>query len=409
MLLIRMAWRNLRRNLKRSLITGSAIALGLAMLVVFSGFGDGAHDQMVNQGVSTLAGHVVVQGRGWQQRREVEIVVPNSDSVARRLTEVLPDAVVVRRVFLQGLLTSSSGSVGVGLSAVEPEMEAKVNDLHGKIVKGTWLDDNSNSIVLGSGLAKTLSVGLGDKVVLMTQRGVEIENRLFRVRGLFQVGIDEIDGFYALIPLLAAQEMLGLDHDVTQIAAFLPSARDTASATNRARAALADPRLDVLSWKQALPDLHEWVLVDEGGMYVMVLIMAFIVAMGILNTVLMSVMERTKEFGVMLAVGLAPGRLSRLVLIEATLLGALATLVGAGIGLLLNWPLTEYGFDYSSMMGGQTVEAAGVALESLVHSDLSGRKLAVFCALTIVMTVLSAFYPAWRASRLRPIQCLQHR
>ena len=409
MMILKLALRNLRRHLRRTLLTATAIAIGLAMLIVSSGFSDGVHNQMVDAGISSMAGHVVIQGAGWQESREMDVVVPDSPALAQRLSALLPDARVVSRVYLQGLLTSSSGSIGVAISAVEPLAEVTVGDLQDKMVSGGYLTADPTSIVLGATLAETLAVGPGDKLVLMVQHGGEIQSRLFRVTGTFRIGIDEIDGFYAQINLPAAQDLLELGHDVTQISAHLPSARDTHRATALVQRNLADPAIDILPWPKALPDLYEWVLIDEAGLYVMILIIAVIVAMGILNTVLMSVLERMREFGVMLALGISPRKLALLVFSEALLLGLFATTAGLVLGLLGHWPLAVHGLDYSAMMGGETIEAAGVAMDSMVYSDLTAYKVAIFCLLTLAMTLLSSLYPAWKAATLQPIQCLQHR
>ena len=409
MLVLKMALRNLRRNLRRSAITAVAIAFGLGMLVFSSGFGDGAHGQMIEAGVEAMAGHVVVQGEGWQDKREAEIVVPDSPEVARRLAKSLPDATVVSRIYLQGLLTSPTGAVGVALSAVEPRVERQVNDLAEKIIEGEYLDDRPNGIVLGATLAETLDVGIGDKVVLMAQRGPDIESRLFRVRGLFRMGIDEIDGFYAQIPLSIAQEMLGVGDDVTQVSAHIDSYRDTRGATKAAQAGLAGMSgVEILPWNKALPELYEWVVYDEAGLYVMILVIAIIVGMGITNTVLMSVLERMREFGVMLSLGATPRRLASLVMAEATILGLVSVLLGVGLGVACNAALAVNGVDFSQLMDAQTMEAAGVAMDLHMYPDLSPIKVTIFAVLSMGMTLFAAIYPAVKAATLKPVECLQH-
>jgi ABC-type lipoprotein release transport system permease subunit len=410
MFIVRLALRNLRRNLRRTLITGLAIGFGLALLIVSSGFGDGTHGQMIASGIGAMAGHVVVQGPGWQQRREADIVVPNSSTVRAKLAKVAPDATVVGRVFLQGLLTSPRGSAGVQLSAVEPEREREVDDLHAKIVEGTYLDGNRQGIVLGKTLAETLGVGIGDKLVLMAQRRGEIESRLMRVQGIFRVGIDEIDGFHGQLPLATAQELLGLGSEVTQLSLHLKSQRTVQETLASTVAALKGEKVEVLAWDEALPDLSRWVALDDGFLYVFMLVIAVIVAMGITNTVLMSVLERMRELGVLLAVGMTPRRLWLMVVTEGALLGLFSVVAGAGVGLLLNWPLAVWGIDYGGLAGGgDSIEAAGVALAAHQYSDLSGVKVVVFAVLAFAMTVLASLYPAFKAARLRPIRCLQHR
>ncbi|HCF58289.1 MAG TPA: hypothetical protein DFS52_09895 [Myxococcales bacterium] len=409
MLILRMALRNLRRNLRRTLITGLAIGFGLALLVVSSGIADGVHAQMIRSGVSAMAGHLVVQGRGWQEQREPSIVVPQSPQVRAQLERLVPEATVVPRVFLQGLLTSPQGSAGVSLSAVVPELEARVEDLHEKVVEGAYLDGNPQGLVLGQTLAETLAVGVGDKVVLMAQSKGDLESRLLRVQGIFKAGIDEIDGFYGQIPVQTAQDLLGLGGEVTQLSVHLGSDRDAGLVLETVRAALADRRIEVLAWQEALPDLSQWIALDDAALYAFILAIALIVVIGITNTVSMSVFERIHELGVLLAVGMHPLRLALMVLAEALLLGGFAVAGGVAVGLLLNWPLEVWGLDYGAFTGGGSMEAAGVVFEMQQYSDLSLAKVALFAALTLAMTVLAAVYPAVKAARLRPIRCLHQR
>ncbi|MBW1880183.1 MAG: ABC transporter permease [Deltaproteobacteria bacterium] len=406
--LFKIALRNLWRHKRRSIITGAAISLGLGMLMFSSGGTDGMTNNMVEKGTGSAAGHVVIQGPGWQESRDMEIVVPDSPAVAAKLADTLPEATIVQRVWFEGLLTSPSGAMGAGLTGVQPGPESLVNDIDDKIVEGAYLEGPGEGIVLGRTLAESLDVGIGDKVVLMSQNGGEIQNRLFRVRGIFAIGIEEIDGFYAQIPLGAAQEMLGLGTGVNQVSAHLPSARDTERATLAAREAFAGQDLDVLAWQEALPELAEYVASEQGEIYVMYSIIFVMVALGILNTVLMSVFERMREFGVMLSVGTSPSRLARLVLIEASLLGVFAVAAGIGIGLLANWPLATHGLDMSALTGG-TVEVAGFALDMVIYSDLDPVKVVWYAIAVWLMTLLSAVYPAYKAATLKPIECLQHR
>jgi ABC-type lipoprotein release transport system permease subunit len=404
-LLLKMALRSLGRNRRRSIITITAISLGLALLIVASGIGDGSHAQLVDTGVGQMAGHVVVQAPGYQKNPEPTKALARVDDIHAELMEVLPEARLVSRVFLNGLLTSPSSSAGVALSAVRPDAERLVNDFHSKVVEGEYLSDDLQQIVLGATLADNLDVGLGDKVVLMTQHNGDIESRLFRVCGLFRIGIDEMDAFYAQVHIEAAQELLGLGDGVSQLSLHLPDVRRTQRATHRARKALAGFDVEVLSWMKALPELYEFVLLDEAGMYVFILFIAFIVAMGILNTVLMSVLERIREFGVVLSLGLSPRSLAMLVMTEGFLLGLVAVMLGVVLGVLGNWPMQTHGLDMTSM--GESIEAAGVPMEMFIKARLSPIKVSIFAVVSLALTILCSLYPAWKAARLQPIEAMR--
>ena len=409
-MLLRLAFRNLLRHRRRTIITVIAIALGLGLLIFSSGFGDGMHNQVIRDGVAGMAGHVVVQGAGWQERREVEIVVPDGAAVVAALEEVFPEAKVVPRIFLDGLLSSSDGSAGISFVGVDPEREAGVNNLDDKLVRGTYLDAG-DGIVIGQTLAEALGVDVGDKVVLMAQSGPEIGSRLFRVRGIFRTGMDLIDGFVAHVPLRVVQKLLLLDGGVSQVSLHLAHSDGTAEALERTRELFGGDGLEVLTWKKALPELYQFVVLDDGGLYIFLLIIALIVALGILNTVLMSVLERTREFGVLLSLGMTPGRLFRMVLLEGFALGAIGTAFGLVSGLLANWPMQVKGVDLGAMAGveEQGFDLAGVQAELLMHSDLSATKVVLFVVLTLVLTVAASLYPAWKAGSLTPVKAMRRR
>ena len=409
-MLLRLAFRNLFRHRRRTIITVIAIALGLGLLIFSSGFGDGMHNQVIRDGVAGMAGHVVVQGEGWQERREVEIVVPDGAAVVAALEGAFPEARVVPRVFLEGLLTSSGGSAGISFVGVDPEREAGVNNLDDKLVRGAYLDADGG-IVIGQTLAENLDVELGDKVVLMTQSGPDIGSRLFRVRGIFRTGMDLVDGFVAHVPLTVAQELLDLGGGVSQVSLHLPHSDATGEALGRVQAMYPGQELEVLTWKKALPELYQFVVLDDGGLYIFLLIIAAIVALGILNTVLMSVLERTREFGVLLSLGMTPGRLSWMVLLEGFVLGAIGIIIGLALGLLGNWPMQVHGVDLGAMAGmkEQGFDVAGVQAELLMHSDLSPTKVILFVVLALTLTVAASIYPAWKAGTLTPIRAMRRR
>lgn len=405
-LLLRLATRNLLRNRRRTLITLATVSGGLGMMIGGNNWANGMYQDMIRTGVSTLAGHVVVQGEGYQAERDQGITVPEATLVATTLRDQFPGAVVVPRVFVDGLLTSSIGSSGLMAAAVDPVLEPQVSSWSEKIVNGQWLADDRD-IVLGVVVADTLQVDLGDKVVLMTQGEAEVASRLFRVKGMFRTGSPEIDGFFAMITVPAAQQLLAIDDAVSQISVHLPDPRDAADATSAARAALAGRPLEIMDWKHALPEMVASIEMDRKSNNVMMLAIGVIVSMGVLNTVLMSVLERIHEFGVMRAVGMKAREVRRLVLLEGLLLGVVAVGVGDLLGLLITWPLAVWGVDLSSLAGEQ-MSWGGVAVTTMTYAEIDWDRLAIYSIVGVLLTVLASVYPAWKASRLAPVEAINH-
>ncbi len=408
-MLLKMALRNLRRNLRRTLITMLAISGGLALMIFQDSIQAGSYRQLVETGVSTMAGHVVVQADGYQADPDMERLLPDAAAVAQSLEAAFPEARVVQRALVQGLLQSPRNAIGVGVSGVEPEAETAVSDWQEKLVEGEWLSGSPREILLGQAAAKSLEVEPGDKVVLLVQGPNEVVSQLFRVKGVFRTGSAGLDGAFGLASVGAVATLLEAPGAAHQVSVHLPDPSGSEAATQVAQAALASTAgVEVLHWTEALPDLHAFILRDQQTGRSMLFVIGIIVAMGVVNTVLMSVMERVRELGVMLAVGLTPGRLAGLVMLEGAVLGALSAAVGGAVGLAIVLPLNQNGLDLASMMGGESVEVAGVALNTVIHPTVEWSVFATFCGLAWLFTVLSSLWPALHAARLKPVDAMRH-
>lgn len=405
--LLKLAARNLLRHGRRTLITVAAISLGLGMMIMSNNINHGLHLEMVRSGVSSMAGHVVVQAPGYQEERDQDITVPDAAGVEAALREALPGTRVLSRSFLQGLVTSPVNSVGVAVTAVQPDAEAEISDWKGKLTEGEWLSDDRD-IILGWRLAESLDVELGDKVVVMTQGQDDVSSRLFRVSGLMRSGSEELDGFFTLIHLDAAQELLEQPGVAHQVSVHMDDPARSLAATKTARAALADRGLDVLHWQEALPEVYELIILDDRMNGVFMGVIGIIVALGVLNTVLMSVMERIREFGVLLALGMSPRQLARMVMLEGLVLGVGATALGVAIGVGLTWPIATNGLDYAKMTGMESMDVSGVTVSTLIYAGWNVELMVIYAVASVALTTLAAIYPAWRAAGLQPVEAMRH-
>jgi len=409
MKLFLLALRNLFRNTRRTLLTLAAIGFGLSMMIFVVNLQNGSYQAMIDTAVSSMAGHVVVQADGYQDEKEPTMLVQDASVVVATMASEYPDAVVAPRIFTGGLLMSAHSSVGVALTGLDAVAELQVQDLHEKVVDGEWLASDEREIVIGVDMAKTLDIELGDKLVYMGQNGSdEVQSRLFRVRGLFRTGSAQFDGRLAFAHLGAVQEIMGGGDVANMVTLHLDDADDAFEAAPRLEALLARPELDVRHWKDALPELFAIIQVDRGSGDVMLAIIGLIVAFGVLNTMMMAVLERTREFGVMLSLGMKPRQIAWLVLLEGLVLGLLGATVGLLLGLALSWPIVTYGLDYSSMMGSETMESGGILMDTLVFGAWDPVRMALYFAGAVIFCICAAIYPAWSISKLRPVVALRH-
>lgn len=409
MKLLHLALRNLFRNTRRTLITLAAIALGLSMMILTVNFQNGAYSTMIRAGISSMAGHVVIQAEGYQEERDAAMLLHDASGIVASLREACPEATLAPRIFVGGLLVSASSSVGGALVGIEPSAEARVQDLHEKVVDGVWLVDDPRAIVIGQDMAETLEVEVGDKLIYMGQNGTdEVVSHLFRVRGVYRTGSAQVDGRVAYVGLEAAQVLVGGGDVAHMVTVHLPDPDTADAVAAQARAALGQPGIAVLHWREAIPEMYAMIRMDREFGDVMLAVIGLIVAFGVLNTMMMSVLERTREFGVMLSLGMKPRQIAGLVLLEGVVLGLLGATAGLLVGLTLSWPVVQFGFDYASFTGGEVMETGGVVMDTVMRGAWDPLRMGIYYVGALVFCLGAALYPAWSIAKLQPVQALRH-
>ncbi|MBU1070099.1 FtsX-like permease family protein [Myxococcota bacterium] len=406
MLLLKMAFRNLWRRRFRTGITLFAIGSSFALLLFFVGLTEGSHELMIDLAIRMQAGHVIVQAPEFQKERALELRVTHPEKVLERIGPLPEGWVVTQRIFTTGLLRSADGSVMLdNLMAVDLENEKKISDVPRKIVRGAWLTSGEPGILIGEKAARLLKVDVGDKVVLSCSGLSQKVEERFVVAGVFRIGGDSDRGT-AMIGLARGQVLLGMGGAISQLAFFMPS-ETSRDAARMLSAKLADLPVAVLHWEEALPVLTQLLWVDDVSMQVFIFIILGIVAAGIMNTVLMSVMERTRELGILKSLGMRPSSIFRLIMTESTMLGLLAVVVGAAVGLPLVYYFARVGIDPMALTGGEVMEMEGIAFTDRIHPVLRWGSGLTLSGIIIVMTVLSALWPAFRAMRILPVKALR--
>lgn len=407
--LLRLAARNLQRNLRRTLITTAAISLGLALIVLTVNLNEGGYKRMMHSAISAQAGHIVVQAAGYQADPDPLLLIDRAAEVVAKAEARFPEGVVAARSRLAGLITSPNNAVGAGVLAIVPSREREITDLHTKLTEGAWLqDDDDRGVILGAELARRLGVAIGEKVVLMGQGETEVTSRLLRLRGVLRTGSLEMDANIAVVTLGCAQAFLERPDSANQISVQLGSTEGTRALAAALVDDLQRPDLEVLDWEQALPEIVELIQVDRTNNVVTMSIVGFIVAIGVLNTISMSVMERIREFGVLLALGLRPSQIASIIVMEGLLLGFGSSLIGLCIGIAISYPLVRWGFDAAAMMGSESMEVAGVMLDSRIFGAWAVPEMLIWTAAAWGMTILSTLWPARTASTLEPVDAMRH-
>lgn len=404
-LFLLLALRNARRNLRRSLLTAAAMTLGLAVLVWSRAITDGAHEAWVTGAVRLGTGHVAIETPAFHRSasladRLTAGQVAAAESVLRAPALAPLVVAVAPRLVVGGLASSATAAVPVQIQGVDPAAEAVFSPLAGRAVGGTFLQPGDRlAAYVGVDLARRLALGVGSRLVLTAQSASgEITGQLVRVAGTFKSGLPAIDQGMVYIPIATARAWLGAPGAATTVAVLLRSSRATGSVARAVRR-LLPAGLAVLSWQEAAPALDSAVRIDDWSGYAFLLILFAIVVLAILNAVLMSVLNRNREFGVLQALGLTRRETGMVVFTEGVVLTTLSGVLGTAVGFGVTWLFWRHGLDLSSLMKGD-VSFSGALVSPILVPEFRASQAGLCLAATLLIGVLASLYPARQAGRI---------
>jgi ABC-type lipoprotein release transport system permease subunit len=402
----KIAWRNILRNKNHSRVTAGAIAASLCALILLKSFVDGADHQMVENYTDLLVGSIQVHKTGFQKNMGLEKSIVSADAVTSVFKKIPGIAASAPRVKDFALISSSEGSAGIILYGVDPVREKNVSVLHKRLTQGKFLKKDENAkIVIGKALAENLKVGLGDKVVLMSQASdASIAASAFEVYGILKTGTDEIDKNIALITLKAAQELLVMGSKVSEIVVKIDPREDIDSIVEEIKGRTDPKRFEVLTWKEISPLTYQWLRFDQMLIDLILVICLMIVAGGILNTLLMGVLEKTREFGIMLALGTQPSKIAGVVALEAFFLGLIGVGAGTLIGASLVATFNIHGINLSAILGILN----NLPIGSVIYPRLDFAVILSYAGVMLLTSMLASVIPARHASRLVPAEAIRH-
>ncbi len=405
-LLVSVAWRNLWRHTRRSLITAGAMAVGVAMCMVMVAFTDGMYDDIFEVLVEQQLGHVQIHHPDYPGSRGMHDTIGDADAFVAALDAVDDSAAVSPRLNGFGLVGGETKSAGAMLVGIDPERFLATFPLDERLEAGGFLT-GPGQILLGEKLADDLEVAVGDSVVVVTQSADgSLGNAVYDLVGTYRSGNSQMDRSGAYLTLTDVQDLLVLPDQIHQVTALTSDVDGIEGYAERIEAAVGAAEIEVQPWWVASPQTDQLMATRDFSVGVLLAIVFGAAAFGVLNTMLMSVFERTRELGVLRALGIRAGRLVTLIVVESLFLAALASSMGLVLGGLLDWYVVTVGLDFSTMPG-EGFDFSGVTLDPVIKGTVNPWRIVEIVVAVIVVSVLASLWPAIRAANLRPVEAIR--
>jgi ABC-type lipoprotein release transport system permease subunit len=404
-LYLRLAWRNIWRHRRRTVIIVLAMALSLGMMMFYDGLMDGFNNAIAGNAVRVLGGNVQVHAAGYREKVDSNPLLPLPDDTAVVKAALAQPNVIAaaRRIQTGGLITNHEGSFSMSIIGIEPKVEAPVSLIAAHVVAGRYLQaDDQDSVLVGKGLADALALKVGDRVT-MVGSDIHKQNRqrTMTVIGIYDIGIPSMEKATSYISLAEAQDLFGLRGQSTEVQITLKRV-GTENAVVSALTPLL-PGYEVESWAKNYPELSNAVGRKNVVMDIFSIIIVMIAGIGILNLLLMAIYERTREIGLLGAMGLKPYQIATTFILEGTMIGFVGLLAGVVVGLVINLSLMRVGMDYSQFAGVTDYMAL---ISGKVYPTLGVSKLFMRAIIMLVIATLAALIPASLASRREPADAL---
>ena len=404
LILIKLAWRNLFRNKRRTVIASIAIGIGLAALIFMDALWIGIEQNMVKTATASFLGDGQIHRKGFRDTQAVEMTINKVNEVNDALSQ---DTIVEQftpRTFAFGMITSQVNVSAISLVGVQPPTERFLSQIDDAITEGVYFEgENNRDIVIGAKLAELLEVTLGNRVVVTAAQSVsgDLSQEMFRISGIYRFGDEAIEGAMAFVRMGKAQEMLAIGSNVHEIAIKFT---DTKYGQDKALPfwdRYSQHGNEALSWTEILPQLQAAFDISKFSKYIMGVVLFGVVVFGIINTLFMSLYERMFEFGVLRAVGTRPLGMGRLILFEAGALAIVSIILGAILGFILTWIFTIVGIDYTG------IEMMGVTIQELIYPIMTIEPFILYPIWVFIFTIFTGLYPARYAAKIAPATAMR--
>ena len=402
-MMLKIAFRNIFRQKRRTILTALTMFGGFILAAISIGWSDGTYEFVINMFTRNRLGHIQIHYQDYRSRASIFKTIDNYKQIGQKLAAVDQVQYWTPRLFSGGLVSVDEKSTGASITGVDPTREDETTRFSKQIKKGKILPANpSHQAVLGIGLAEVLEADVSDTVIVVSQAADgSIANDLYKISGIIESGDIISDRMTMYLHLADAQELLALQGQVHEIAIIVSKLDEVDEVSEKIQSALNDPNLEVAPWQVFAKSFYQAMQADQEGMWISLFVIILIVAVGILNTVLMSVLERRREYGLLKAIGTKPKQIFQLVLSEVTILAVASIIVGAVLGSLANYALSHQGIALP-----QAFTYGGIEFTKM-YSTVNARSLYLPAATVLITAIIVSTFPAIRAAKSDPAKAMR--
>ena len=405
-ILLQLGWRNIWRNKRRTAVILTAIVIGVWSMIFIAALMRGVADRMIENSISTLTDHIQIQNVQFRNDPALENTISSPDSIKKALSSLPSDARWTPRMRITAVVSNARHSAGLMVVGIDPEREAGISFLKEAVKNGRYLEkEDPYAIIVGQALLETFETRIGNKLVLMSQDSEgEIVSRAFKIKGVFRAELESIEKRFGFITLSAMRDMLKSGEAVSEIGILLDDYQKADETAERLRGEISDGSIGVYTWKDLLPMMTAMLKMYDGSMFIWYLVVFIAMGFGLVNTILMAVFERIREFGLFKSIGMKPRWVVAEVLAESFFLLAIGTIAGNLTGILSVLALSGHGIDLTSFAAGMEFAGMPRVIVPVIHiKDVVIADLTVF-----ILGLTVCLYPAIKAARFSPVQAMAY-
>ena len=404
LILIKLAWRNIFRNKRRTIIAATAIGIGLAALIFVDALMIGMTENMVRTATASFLGDAQIHRKGFRDTQEVSLTIQALDEVTEGLAKENIVEYFTQRTLASAMITSPANVSAIILVGVHPPTEKFLSQIDDALTEGVYFEgDNSRDIVIGAKLAEILEIGLGDRIVVTVAQAEtgDLSQEMFRISGIYHFAGEEMNSGMAFVRIEKAQEMLAIGNETHEIAIKFTSVAYAQDPALPFWNAYSEHGNEALSWTELMSQLTAILEMTKYSKYIVGVILFFVVIFGIINTLFMSLYERMFEFGVLRAVGTRPFGMARVILFEAGALAIVSIGLGMVLGFLITAILNRTGIDYTG------IEMVGVTIQEFIYPVMTVQQFIIYPVWLFIFTIIAGLYPARYAAKMSPAAAMR--